>query len=153
MNDLSVFSGNEFNATHWINQLVDNVPQGESIETFISSVGMKLHMAAQDYSEQLETAMIESMSTMPRMITEINRLQDQLVSVQEEMKVISDHIHSVDERSVAGVEELSRLDHIKSNMEKCRATLEEHARWNQLVREARALLEGGGGELSETADR
>jgi hypothetical protein len=123
------------------------------LEGYISSVGMKLHMAAQDYSEQLETAMMESMSTMPRMVSEINRLQEQLGSVQEEMKVISDHIHSVDDRSVAGVEELSKLDYIKTNMEKCRATLEEHARWSQLVREARTLLEGGGGELSETADR
>jgi hypothetical protein len=153
MNDLSVFSANEFNSTRWINQIVDEMQSGENLEGYISSVGMKLHMAAQDYSEQLETAMMESMSTMPRMVSEINRLQEQLGSVQEEMKVISDHIHSVDDRSVAGVEELSKLDYIKTNMEKCRATLEEHARWSQLVREARTLLEGGGGELSETADR
>lgn len=151
-NDLSSFSRNDFHATNWINKLIQEIPEGENVESIISSMSMKLHMAAQDYSEQLETAMVESMSTMPRMVSEISRLQDQLKSMQDEMRVISDHIHSVDQRSVSGVEELSRLDHIKSNMDKCRSTLEEHARWSLLVREARLLLEGSG-ELAETADR
>jgi hypothetical protein len=150
--DLSVFSASEFNSADWINKIISDLPENENIETFISSVNMKLHMTGQDYSEQLETAMIESMSTIPRVVLEINRLQDQLHSVQDEMKLISQHIHSVDQRSVHGVEELSRLDHIKTNMESCRSTLEEHTRWNQLAREARVLLEGSG-DLSETADR
>lgn len=152
MTDLSSFSKNDFRATQWINSLVDEVPEGESLENFLSTISLKLHIAAQDYSEQLETAMVESMSAMPRMVSEIARLEDQLHAVQNEMRSISDHIHSVDKKSVAGIEELSRLDHLKSNMEKCKSTLAEHARWNQIVREAKQLLEGGG-ILSETADR
>ena len=53
---------------------------------------------------------------------------------------------------MAGVEDLSRLDTLKSNMEKCKATLEEHARWSQLVREAKNILESGG-RLADSADR
>jgi len=37
-------------------------------------------------------------------------------------------------------------------MEKCKATLEEHAQWSQLVRETKSILEGGG-RLSDSADR
>lgn len=44
------------------------------------------------------------------------------------------------------------MDVLKSNMEKCKATLEEHARWSQLVREVKTLLEGGG-RLADCADR
>lgn len=37
-------------------------------------------------------------------------------------------------------------------MEECRATLEEHARWNQIVREASSFLDSGG-RLTDCADR
>jgi high-affinity K+ transport system ATPase subunit B len=152
MTDLSSFSKNDFSSTAWINSLVDEVPEGESLESFLTSIGMKLHITAQDYSEQLEAAMVESMTTMPRMVADIARLEDQLHSVQHEMRSISDHLQSVDKKSVAGIEELSRLDHLKANMEKCKSTLEEHARWSQLEREAKQLLESGG-ILAETADK
>ena len=61
-------------------------------------------------------------------------------------------MRTFDQRNVSGVEDLSRLDTLKSNMEKCNATLEEHARWSQVVREAKAILDGGG-SLTDSADR
>jgi len=151
MTDLSSFSSNEFRAASWINSIIDDIPDGENLESYVSSISMKLHIAAQDYSEQLETAMVESISTIPRIVSEINRLEDQLKSVESEMQSISNHIHAVDKSSISGVEELSRLDHLKSNMERSKSTLEEHARWSQLVRKSKTLLEGGD-MLSETAD-
>jgi hypothetical protein len=151
MTDLSSFSNNEFKATSWINSIIEDIPEGENLESYVTAISMKLHIAAQDYSEQLETAMVESISTMPRIVSEINRLEDQLKSVQSEMQNISNHIHAVDKTSISGVEELSRLDHLKLNMEKSKSTLEEHARWSQLVREAKRLLDSGD-MLSETAD-
>ncbi len=152
MTDLSSFSKNDFSSTIWINSLLEEVPDGDSLDSFLTSVGMKLHISAQDYSEQLEASMVESMTTMPRMASDIARLEDQLRAVHNEMRSISDHLHTVDKKSVAGVEELSRLDHLKTIMEKCKSTLEEHARWSQVEREAKQLMESGG-VLSETADK
>ena len=68
------------------------------------------------------------------------------------MKNLSSQLNNFDQRNVLGVEDLSRLDTVKVNMEKCKATLEEHARWSQLVREAKSLLEDSG-RLTDTADR
>ena len=68
------------------------------------------------------------------------------------MNSLAAQLKSFDLRNVAGVEDLSRLDILKSNMEKCKATLEEHARWNQVVRETKNILEGGG-RLADSADR
>lgn len=154
MTDLSGFSNASFNAAAWINDVLTEMPsgEGENLESFIASINMKLHMAAQDYSEQLETAMVESISSMPRMVGEIARLEDQLKSVQKEMEVVEENIRLSDRKGIAGLEDLSRLDHLKSNMEKCKSTLEEHARWTQVVRDAKQLLEGGG-ILSDTADK
>lgn len=152
MTDLSCFSNNEFKATTWINSILSESSDNESLDNFLSTMTIKLHMVAQDYSEQLETSMVESISNMPRMVNEISRLDERLQYIQKEMNSISDHIHSVDKKSVHGVEELSTFDHLKRNMENCKSILEEHARWNQVVREATYLLESGG-ILSETAKR
>ena len=152
MADLTAFSSRAFNSTTWINAALTDVPADESLESYISSIATKLHIMSQDFTDQLETAMVESMSTMPRILSEITKTEEQLHSVETEMKSLSNQLNSFDQRNVAGVEDLSRLDTLKSNMEKCKATLEEHARWSQLVREAKSFLEGGG-RLSDSADR
>lgn len=92
------------------------------------------------------------MSSMPRTLTEIARLEDSLVAIDAEMQILSEQLKSFDQKNVAGVEDLSRLDTLKSNMEQCKATLAEHARWSMLVREAKSFLETGG-LLTESADR
>lgn len=152
MADLTAFSNKSFNSAVWINAALKDIPEDESLEAYISSLSTKLHIMSQDYTDQLETAMVESMSTMPRILSEISKTEDQLRTIEAEMKSLSQQLNSFDQRNVAGVEDLSRLDTLKTNMEKCKATLEEHARWSQLVREAKIIMEGGG-RLSDSADR
>jgi hypothetical protein len=96
--------------------------------------------------------MIEAVAMMPRTISEISRMQETLKTVENEMATLAIQLFEFDQRNITGVEDLSRLDTLKLNMEKCRDTLEEHARWSQLVREAKAMLESGG-RYAESADR
>lgn len=168
MADLTAFAHKSFNPTAWINSAIKDVStidnsaasgtavtvsgMTNSLESYITSLSTKLHIMSQDYTDQLETAMVESMSIMPRLISEIAKTEEQLRSIEQEMKNLTVQLNSFDQRNVVGVEDLSRLDTLKCNMEKCKATLEEHARWSQLVREAKTLLEGGG-RLSDSADR
>jgi hypothetical protein len=152
MADLSAYSNASFNSQEWINNVLNDRPEEEALESFLASLAMKLHILSQDYTDQLETGMVEAMTTMPRVTTEVNRIEDILKNVESEMQSLALQLKMFDQRNVSGVEDLSRLDTLKSNMEKCKATLEEHARWSQLVREAKNFLEGGG-RLSESADR
>ena len=124
--DITSFSNDSFSATSWLNQAIKEKQEEESLETFLASMAMRLHLLSQDYSDQLETGMVEAMGTMPRSLSEINRLEDQLKSVQDEMTSLSEQLALFDQKNVAGVEDLSRLDTLKTNMEKCKATLEEH---------------------------
>lgn len=151
MADYSVFSNPEFSSTAWINSII-NDSEDVSIEGVLSTVATKLHIMSQDYSDQLETSMVESMSTMPRLLSDISKIEDQLKSTENEMKKLSLEIVTFDQRNVAGVEDLSRLDLMKTNIERCKATLEEHARWSMLVREAKSQLESGSNR-SQTAER
>jgi len=96
--------------------------------------------------------MVEATTIMPRILGEVSRIEDVLKSLESEMNTLAAQVKAFDQRNVVGVEDLSRLDTLKSNIEKCKATLEEHARWSQLVREAKTFMESGG-RLSDSADR
>ena len=157
MADLSAFSSSTFSTTAWINAALQvvhpwnalklkfnnfatqeyisddsNIVQDshhpiDGLESFISSLTMKLHIMSQDYTDQLETAMVgsfssvlykfiiaftlkvESMATMPRILAEINRVEDQLKAIEFEMATLTEQLNSLDQRNVAGVEDLSRL--------------------------------------------
>jgi DNA repair exonuclease SbcCD ATPase subunit len=96
--------------------------------------------------------MLDAIASMPRAMSEVHRMEEVLKNLDEELARLSEQIATFDTKNATGIEELSRLDTLKSNIETCKGTLEEHARWNQVVRESWALLESGG-HLSETADR
>jgi hypothetical protein len=96
--------------------------------------------------------MMEAVALIPRTISEIHRMQEVLGVLDREMSDLSTQLSEFDQRNISGVEDLSRLDTLKLNMEMCRDTLEEHARWNQLVREAKTMMESGG-HFSDSADR
>jgi hypothetical protein len=49
------------------------------------------------------------MATMPRILAEISRVEDQLKSIESEMATLSEQLSSLDQRNVVGVEDLSRL--------------------------------------------
>eukprot|EP01041_Mallomonas_annulata_P008163 gene8163-16780_t len=155
MADLSAFSSETFDIASWINVAIKERSDEEPLESYLASLAMKLHIISQDYTDQLETGMVDSMMTMPRVLAEISQIEDTIRSLNTEMNSLAEQLSAFDQRNVAGVEDLSRLDTLKSNMEKCKATLEEHARWSQLVRESKAFMEESDqiAGLSETADR
>lgn len=152
MADLSAFNNDGFNVIEWMNNALKEKAEEENLESYLASLSMKLHIISQDYTDQLETGMIEAIATMPRISSEISRLEEILQSIDGEMNDLTKQLQALDQKNVAGIEDLSRLDMLKTNMENCKATLEEHARWSAVVREARTFLEGGG-RLSDSADR
>lgn len=98
------------------------------------------------------SGMMDAIASMPRAIAEVSRMEEALRNVDTELLFLTNQLASFDDKNATAVEELSRLDTLKVNIETCKGTLEEHARWNQMVREAWILLENGG-RLSEAADR
>ena len=54
MADLSAFASASFDPVHWIDALTKDKPDDEPLDTYITTMQMKLHVVAQDYSDQLE---------------------------------------------------------------------------------------------------
>lgn len=61
--------------------------------------------------------MVEAMTTMPRVLSDVSRIEDVLRNIETEMKSLAVQLRTFDSRNVAGVEDLSRLDTLKNNME------------------------------------
>ena len=173
MADISAFSKASFDPSSWVNSVLKNKPEEESLESYLAGLAMKIHVVAQDYTDQLENgmyyilrrsicmcflirgafaAMVDAITSMPRVAAEVGRMEEALRNVDTELLYLTNQLASFDDKNATAVEELSRLDTLKLNIETCKGTLEEHARWNQMVREAWLLLENGG-RLSDAADR
>lgn len=152
MADLSAFSSESFNTASWINSAIKEHNEDESLESYLASLAMKLHIISQDYTDQLESGMVETMLKIPRMLSEISQIEDVLHNIEETMANLNEQIATFDQRNIHGIDDLTRLDNLKTNMENCKSTLEEHARWSQLVRETKVLIEDGH-NLSDAADR
>lgn len=61
--------------------------------------------------------MVEAMTTMPRVLSDVTRIEEVLKNIEEEMQSLAAQLRTFDQRNVAGVEDLSRLDTLKNNME------------------------------------
>lgn len=57
------------------------------------------------------------MTTMPRVLSDVARIEEVLKNIEEEMQSLAAQLRTFDQRNVAGVEDLSRLDTLKNNME------------------------------------
>lgn len=152
MTDFSAFSSPSYSVTDWIDEIIKEKSEEETLDSYLATLIMKLHVVSQEYTEQIENSMIEAMTSIPRVTSDIQRLNDILSVLQREMIEISSQLYEFDQRNISGVEDLTRLDTLKLNMKKCQSILEEHTRWNTLVREAKNMMESGG-HYSDTADR
>jgi hypothetical protein len=70
--------------------------------------------------------MVEAMTTMPRVLSDVARIDEVLKNIEGEMQSLAAQLRTFDLRNVAGVEDLSRLDNLKNNMEQVHNQLSYH---------------------------
>ena len=85
---LSPFSDASFDKISWMNEIIAQKPDAEGLEAYLASLSMRLHLASEDYTEQLETSMVEVMSSTPRLLSDVTRINDVLKSFEEEMSQV-----------------------------------------------------------------
>ena len=145
------FSHANFDSTEWINLALQEREE-ENLEAFLASLNLKIHVASQEKSDQLEYSMVELASSSPRVLHELKRIEEQLAHLNVEMNNIHAQLSSFDQRNSSGVDQLYSLDTLKSNLEKSRDILRQHHTWNNLLDESKLFIEGST-KLSESADR
>ena len=68
MADLSGFSSETFTTAAWINEAIKDLAEDESLESYLASLAMKLHIVSQDYTDQLETGFLRIIYSSPLLI-------------------------------------------------------------------------------------
>jgi hypothetical protein len=54
MADLSAFSHQSFEARRWIDEMLREKSDEETLDSFLATLVMKLHVVSQEYTDQLE---------------------------------------------------------------------------------------------------
>ena len=153
MADLAPLKSDTFDCSLWLNESLDSITDDKQIDSFLASTAMKLHIMSQEYTDQLETSMIEFSSAIPQVLSHLNHTEENILNIQESLqKQTFDSYNSSGNTIIPGLDELSRLDIAKCNMEKCVSVLSEHTTWNALVRDTTMFLETGG-RLMEVAEK
>ena len=93
------FGRENYDATAWVNDALAARPEDEAFEGYLAGLTMRLHMTSQDYTDQLETAMLDATQTIPRVQNDINRIEDVLKSVDSEMQELANQLKLFDQRN------------------------------------------------------
>ena len=145
------FSQANFNSSEWINQALRE-RDDENLEAYLASLNLKIHVASQEKSDQLEYCMLEIASSTPRIHHDLQRIEEHLKHLSTEMTSVHSQLLSLEQKNSSGIEQLYSLDTLKSNLEKSRDILQQHHTWNHLLNESKVFIEGST-KLSESADR
>eukprot|EP00903_Cladosiphon_okamuranus_P014110 g13116.t1 len=164
MDEYSEFASDDFDVKGWINATVANHLQQQelaagagangsspsdpaalsslnahsSLDAHLSTVATKLQAVSASINAGLEKSMVEIMVSVPRVVTEVERVEAAIKTLNGELINLSDQLEEIDHGANSHVETLARLDLVKTNMGDCLHTLTEAASWNALVREVNA---------------
>lgn len=165
MEDLNAFKDDHFDACAWINNIIIDMDDDEKIDSYLSTTSMKLQMASQEHSDQLENSMIDFISMLPKTMQSLHDCEQNIQTIQFNLErtninqkdslienIANNKMQSVDKVSATNIEELNKLDVVKTNMQKCISVLSEHSYWNQLVKDTTMFLENGG-RLTDVAEK
>ena len=151
MVDYEAFDGGSFDAVDWVNAALQARAEGDSVDTHISTVVMKLQLQGADAEDAIEEAMTQMLAAVPRTGREIDRVEQSALSLKKDLGLVNAHLGRIEASTHASVDTLSKLHQAKLNMTATNATLEQAAAWSALTREARTMLEAG--QLPAVAER
>ena len=75
MVDYDAFSDESFDVQDWVNSAMQARVEGDSVDTHISTLVMKLQLHAQDIESSIEDGMTQMLASVPRARREISRVE------------------------------------------------------------------------------
>jgi len=133
--DVSAFGRDDYDAVAWVNKVLEGKPGDAAMDAHISAVSMKLQILSADLNDDLERAMGDLVSALPRASAEAERVEGLAEALRNDLGRVDGRLQTLEASTSSSVLVLERLDLLKRNMETCSETLTEAARWSALVRE------------------
>ncbi len=145
MTDLADFAEEDFDVEAWINRACSAhaTSEQEPLERGLAELEMRLQLTAEEIEASLHDLSVQAMRRIPIAVQEIYRLLGEIQGMQDQLKGLEAGVHRDASMAVESVQQLTKLDRVKRNMESACSTLKEATELSGLFVKVR------GGEASE----
>jgi len=150
--ELSQFAGDDFEAKGWINHCFQN-GAGESShpktshltpsEQLAGSLIMKLQLSIQELSMSLEDSCQQMLQNVPRIVCELDTVQQESKILQDQMKLVKEDIQKVEQDTAVSMQQLLALDCVKGRVLEASSALKEADNWATLASDVDVVFESG----------
>ncbi|RIA92149.1 oligomeric Golgi complex subunit 7, partial [Glomus cerebriforme] len=106
------------------------------LENHTSTLVEKLQFLNQEISNRLERTIEDVTKSMPRIITDLQVMQEDATNLKSGVSLVKSQLNSVEEGTGKALDRLKYLDLVKTRMEASRDVLKEAENWSNLEQEA-----------------
>ncbi|KAI9565512.1 Conserved oligomeric Golgi complex subunit 7 [Daphnia sinensis] len=138
--DLSAFAKEQFCAKDWVNNTFRQ-SEAQSHESFASSIVMKLQLAIFEINSSLENTSTAVLSNLPRLLRDIELLQNEVVHFQRKLATVEHEVSKVENETTHSLEYIVKLDAVKSKLKATSKALQEADNWTTLMADIEELFE------------
>ncbi|XP_037024484.1 conserved oligomeric Golgi complex subunit 7 [Bradysia coprophila] len=140
--DIEAFSDDNFDAIEWINKTYANgADKHVNKEIFVSNLVSKMQLYVQQLNSALEDTSQQVLSAIPKIMKDAQNLQNAAVSLKTQMSDVQCNIDQVQRNTGASMQNLERLDDLKSKLEFAKQGIQESDGWGRLTTELDELIE------------
>ncbi|XP_043223970.1 conserved oligomeric Golgi complex subunit 7-like [Amphibalanus amphitrite] len=149
--DLSAFSDEKFDVKQWVGQVFEAPEMKENPEGHAATVVMKLQLFIQEVNNSLDETSHQVLQSLPRLVRDVEAVRAEAARLREQMSVAKADIVKVEQETAQSMRTLTRLDTVKSRMERTCQALKEADNWTTLSADVEEVLESG--SLQQMADK
>uniref|UniRef100_A0A914XNC6 Conserved oligomeric Golgi complex subunit 7 n=1 Tax=Plectus sambesii TaxID=2011161 RepID=A0A914XNC6_9BILA len=145
--DFSRFSDSNFNAKDWINAAFEAPEAQKNREHYAQSLVMKLQLFSQEVHNSLEETSQQIVQTMPRILREVDSMQQEGTLLQNRMKSVQQDVQKVEQETAQAMESLLKIDTAKSRMHSVEKALREIDNWTALTADIDDVFASGNADV------
>ena len=111
--DVKAFSGDDFEVKEWINKTFQQPEACENKEQYAQSLVMKLQLLIAKLNASLEDQSEHILQSMPRIVREVESLQQESALLKSSMSAVQSDIDKVNKETGPSMETLVKMDLLK----------------------------------------
>lgn len=136
--DFSKFLDDDFNVNTWVNEAFKSQQEGGNVaqnkrDVYAAKLVTKLQVFIQEVNKSLEEMSQQVVSSMPRVLRDVEALKQETTYLRQQMQQVRDEIHDVEQKTSHTMKVLVLTDQVRSRVEKSCAALREADNWSSLA--------------------
>ncbi len=145
--DVKAFSDEDFDVKNWINNVFKNPEAAGNKEQYAQSLVMKLQLLIAKLNANLEDQSEQILLNMPKVIREVESLQQDSVLLKSSMMGVQSDIDKVNRETGDSMETLVQMDLLKQRILATKKALKEADNWTTLNNEIEDAFDQGKTDL------